>query len=344
MVRLNRIKPIVLLEVLLHVLFWTFITFLPLFSGPQQRFIPFNHILLVNTLLAVLFYVNAFILIPFFLHEYKQPGIYFCLLFFAVVMADLVITYTRPEHISYLNTAPHLPPGPPPTITFFFFPLIAITAGSFAYRYLVAYFRNAAEQREIANVTMASEIAFLRSQISPHFMFNVINSAVALSRLNPPAVEPTLIQLSQLLRYMLYVSDEERIQLGQKAEYLNSYIQLQKLRFGSHVGVEFDVHIGSPEKSIEPMLLIPFVENAFKHGTGDIANPAITISLIADGRWLDFRVSNQFNPNEHTKDNHHGIGLNNIKRRLQLLYPNKHSLTIQQLNNTYHIHLQLQLK
>jgi LytS/YehU family sensor histidine kinase len=175
-------------------------------------------------------------------------------------------------------------------------------------------------------------------------MFNVINSVVALARLNPPAVEPTLIQLSQLLRYMLYVSDEERIALGRKMEYLNSYIQLQKLRFGSDVNVEFDAHIGSPEKTIEPMLLIPFVENAFKHGTGDVTNPSIAISLIADERMLDFRVSNQYNPVELNKDEHHGIGLNNIKRRLELLYPNKHRLDIQQLNSTYNIHLQLQLK
>ncbi|MGN8069788.1 sensor histidine kinase [Mucilaginibacter sp. SG564] len=342
MVNLSRIKPAILLEVLLHVLFWALITLLPLFSATPHRFIPFQHIVLINTLLAVVFYLNAFILIPFYLNEHRQPWIFFFLLILTFLLASVLITCMRPRNF--------FPPGmfaghrPPPGRNFFILPLIAITAGSFAYRYLTDHFRYVARKGEIANATMVSEIAFLRSQISPHFMFNVINSVVALSRLNPPAVEPTLIQLSQLLRYMLYVSDEERITLGRKMEYLNSYIQLQKLRFGSAVQVDFDAHIGSPEKTIEPMLLIPFVENAFKHGTGDVTNPSIAISLIADNRMLDFRVSNQYNPVELNKDEHHGIGLNNIKRRLALLYPNKHRLDIQQLNSTYNIHLQLQLK
>ncbi len=344
MVTLNHIKPVALLEVVLHALFWAFITFLPLFSGAQHRFIPFNHILFVNAVLAILFYLNAFALIPVFLLEHKQPAIFFCLLFFAFLLGDLLITFTRPQHIPMPNFPQHQLPGPPAGIDFFFLPLIAIVAGSFAYRYLTDYFRNTAKQKDIANATMASEIAFLRSQISPHFIFNVINSVVALSRLNPPAVEPTLIQLSQLLRYMLYISDEERITLDRKMEYLNSYIQLQKLRFGSQVNVDFNVHLSSPEKSIEPMLLIPFVENAFKHGTGNVPNPVIAICLIADDSRLHFSVSNHFNPNEHAKDSYHGIGLNNIKRRLQLLYPDKHSLMIKQLYDTYHIHLQLQLK
>lgn len=333
-----------MLEILLHALFWALITLLPLFSGAQHLFIPIRHIIFVNAILAVVFYLNAFILIPVFLNDHKQPWIFFFLLFFAFLSASVLIVYTLPDIVLPPGMPPHPMQGPPPGLGFFFLPLIAITAGSFAYRYLTDHFWNVARKKDIANATMASEIAFLRSQISPHFMFNVINSVVALSRLNPPAVESTLIQLSQLLRYMLYVSDEERIALGRKMEYLDSYIQLQKLRFGSGVNVDFDVHIGSPEKTIEPMLLIPFVENAFKHGTGDIPDPSIAISLLADDSRLDFRVSNEFNPNERNKDGHHGIGLSNIKRRLELLYPGKHNLIIEQLHHTYNIHLQLHLK
>ena len=338
---MKHFKPAVLLEILLHLLFWAFITFLPFFSGPPHRFIPFSHILLINLLLAIQFYLNAFVLIPFVLNNGKQSSLYFLLLVLSFTVASFIIVYTRPEPHFFQRTHAQFP-GPPPAGRWFFLPLIAITAASFAYRYLTDHFKQVRMRNDIRNAALTSELAFLRSQISPHFMFNVINSAVALSRLKPAAVEPTLIQLSQLLRYMLYVSDEERISMGKKAEYLNSYIQLQKLRFGANVDIDYLTHISCPEKTLEPMLLIPFVENAFKHGTGNVERPIIQVSLVADEKTLDFRVSNNYKPGYENMDEFKGIGLANIKRRLELLYPGKHRLSIMPDFDTYHIHLQLQ--
>lgn len=338
---MKQFKPAVLLEILLHLLFWAFITFLPFFSGPQHRFTPFSHILLINIMLALQFYLNAFVLIPFVLHNGKQPALYFLLLACSFTAASFIIVYTRPAPEFFHRIHPQFP-GPPPAGRWFVLPLIAITAASFAYRYLTDHFQQARKRNDIRNAALTSELAFLRSQISPHFMFNVINSVVALSRLKPAAVEPTLIQLSQLLRYMLYISDEEKISMGKKAEYLDSYIQLQKLRFGANVDIDYLTHIGCPEKTLEPMLLIPFVENAFKHGTGDIERPAIQVSLVADEKTLDFRVSNNYKPGDENNDEHHGIGLTNVKRRLELLYPGKHRLWIMPDSDTYHVHLQLQ--
>jgi LytS/YehU family sensor histidine kinase len=143
---------------------------------------------------------------------------------------------------------------------------------------------------------------------------------------------------------MLYISDEEKVTMRQKADYLISYIQLQKLRFGEQVKIYFSMNITSPEKTLEPMLLIPFVENAFKHGTADISNPVINVRLEADHRHLDFQVSNTFDPARSDKDDHHGIGLNNVKRRLALLYPGKHHLHIDQFGNNYQVNLQIQFK
>jgi LytS/YehU family sensor histidine kinase len=224
------------------------------------------------------------------------------------------------------------------------FPLLSITAGSFAYHYLADQFKVINKKKDIDNASLISELAFLRSQISPHFIFNVINSAVALSRLNPSAVEPTLIQLSKLLRYMLYVTDAEKVTLCQKEDYLRSYIELQQLRFRDQVKISFSSDIKAPDKSIEPMLLIPFVENAFKHGTGDIEAPAIAITLFTDEKNLRFSVQNVYNPAEGSKDNASGIGLANVKRRLELLYPGKHNLYINKNEQAYIVMLQLELK
>ena len=233
---------------------------------------------------------------------------------------------------------------PPMLDGFSLFPLLAITAAGFAYRYLADQFKVINNKRDITNQALLSELAFLRSQISPHFIFNVINSVVALSRLNPVLVEPTLIQLSQLLRYMLYITDEEKVTLGQKVEYLHSYVELQKLRFQDMVTVRLNFSITGPEKTIEPMLLIPFVENAFKHGTGGGGAANIAIELTSDHKTLHFYVSNSYNPLMPNTEEGHGIGLVNVKRRLELLYPTKHRLSITENDNLYSVNLTIQLK
>jgi two-component system LytT family sensor kinase len=338
----KRLKTASFIEILLHLLFWAFITLLPILIRPvnpgfRMLFSPWRF-LFINLLLAVQFYLNAFLLIPRFLNQQNKPWLYFTLLAVCFVVIDLCIIHTQP-----VFPKRSFPLGPPPLMAHFnLLPLTAITAAAFAYRYLADRFRQINNSRDITNSALVSELAFLRSQISPHFIFNVINSIVALSRLNPPAVEPTLMQLSQLLRYMLYITDEEKVTLQQKADYLRSYIDLQKLRFEDQVKADFIFDIASPQQTIEPMLLIPFVENAFKYGTGDIINPVITGHLKADSKSLSFNVSNTYNPNDMPTDEHHGIGLNNVKRRLDLLYPGKHNLVIDQTADNYTVNLQIQ--
>lgn len=307
---------------------------------PQPAFSVW-HIISFNLVLAAEFYLNAFFLIPKILK--KNIWLYFFALIASFVIFNLILMAVRHyfplPHFPWMGQH-HRPQGSYLVI----FPLLSITAGSFAYHYLADQFKVINKKKDIDNASLISELAFLRSQISPHFIFNVINSAVALSRLNPSAVEPTLIQLSKLLRYMLYVTDAEKVTLYQKEDYLRSYIELQQLRFRDQVKISFSSDIKAPEKSIEPMLLIPFVENAFKHGTGDIEAPAIAITLFTDEKNLRFSVQNVYNPTEGSKDNASGIGLANVKRRLELLYPGKHNLYINQNEQAYIVMLQLELK
>lgn len=331
-------------------LFWVLITVFPFLSGPyanlRPRF-PFSpwHLVIINAFLAVQFYQNAFFLIPVILNKHKKILLYFILLLISFITIDIIINQIQPENpFPRFQPAFGVPLRPPLVFRFNILPLIAITAAGFAYRYLADQVRIINNEREIVNEALVSELAFLRSQISPHFIFNVINSIVALSRLNPALVEPTLIQLSKLLRYMLYVSDEQKVTLIRKADYLNSYIELQKLRFQDQVKVNVNFNIAKPEKTIEPMLLIPFVENAFKHGIGEVAAPVIEICLKSDNDQLAFSVQNTYNPMEPNKDEPHGIGLTNVKRRLALLYPGKHELAIDKRGNIYTVKLQIQLK
>ena len=199
-------------------------------------------------------------------------------------------------------------------------------------------------QEEQKSEQLQSELMFLRSQISPHFIFNVLNSIVYLIRSKSDLAEPVTLKLSELMRYMLYESDKEQIALEKEVTYLESYIALQKIRFEEDVDIQFKVEGKPTTEIIEPMILIPFVENAFKHGVGMVLNPIIDIELKILDNHLFFSVKNKIgNENKSDKDGTSGIGLRNLKRRLELLYPDTHSLTISQKEGYYLIELNLNL-
>ena len=146
------------------------------------------------------------------------------------------------------------------------------------------------------------------------------------------------------MRYMLYENDEEKVSLENEVEYLQSYIDLQQQRLSKKVIVEVNICKADKPYEIDPMLLIPFVENAFKHGTGFIENPRISIELKARDNVLHFLVRNTFDPaSQQIKDKASGIGLANVKRRLDLLHPGKYNLSITKEQSIFTISLQLNL-
>ena len=165
-----------------------------------------------------------------------------------------------------------------------------------------------------------------------------------MARKKSDLLEPSLLKFSSIMRYMLYDDDEEKVPLEREIEYLQSYIDLQQQRFGKNVHVNVDLQQVDDHHEIEPMLLIPFVENAFKHGTGMIEDAQITIQLKTEQDKLFFNVQNRYDPSSvEIKDKTSGIGLTNVKRRLNLLYGNKQRLLVTQKDNLFSISLQLNL-
>lgn len=224
------------------------------------------------------------------------------------------------------------------------FPYLFILACSTTYRTIQDRMKTEqlSQARETEN--LKTELTFLRSQVNPHFMFNVLNNMVALARKKSDLLEPSLIRLSSLLRYMLYETDEEKVPLQKEIEYLCSYIELQQQRFGKNLLMNIALAPADAAYEIEPMLLIPFVENAFKHGTGLIENPRIDVELKAEDGTLYFIVKNKYsNQYVEVKDKTSGIGLTNVKRRLNLLYGNNHTLEIAKQNDWFITSLQLKL-
>jgi sensor histidine kinase YesM len=222
-------------------------------------------------------------------------------------------------------------------------PTIFLMVVSTTYRLILDRIHTDQREKDRMNENLKTELSLLRSQVSPHFMFNVLNNMVALARKKSDLLEPSLIKLSQLMRYMLYET-EDRVSLQREVEYLENYIDLQKQRFGNAVRITTVVKDLDIPHEIEPMLLIPFVENAFKHGVGMIEDPYIDIQMyLADGK-LHFKVENRFVENSaEVKDSASGIGLNNVRRRLNLLYPQKHTLNIDSANGIFNVYLQIDL-
>lgn len=296
------------------------------------------HYLTNDLFLIGIFYLQAYVFIPFLIYR-KKYSLYGLVL--AVIFTMLVAyrwfftTMVFTEHKFEIR----------PTILFNIFVLLFILAASTAYIMIKERMRAERLQSQRENETLKTELSFLRSQASPHFMFNVLNNMVALARKKSDQLEPSLIKLSSLLRYMLYETDEDKVPLDKETEYLQSYIDLQRQRFGQNVRIDVLLAPGDFGYEIEPMLLIPFVENAFKHGTGMILDAHIDIRLRLEGNELLFAVTNKYNPASiEVKDKTSGIGLNNVKRRLNLLYAKNHTLTINKDNDRFAVSLKINLR
>jgi len=280
--------------------------------------------IVTNCLLAIFFYTNMFVLVPKVLN--RKGWAPYALLVFSALAIYLLAGYSI--RVNFMPTDWLSRPGGPPV--FMGVPNFLMVFGlSFALRIMQDRSAIEAVLKEQENEKLKSELSFLRSQVSPHFMFNVLNSLASLARKKSDDVEPAIIQLSQLMRYSLYHTDK-KVTLDKEAEYLSNYIELQKLRFGGVVKLHFHVDLKQKDLLIEPMLLVPFVENAFKHGVGMMKNPVINIVLEGNEYVIHFKVSNKFDPlGVEVKDESSGIGLQNVKRRLDLLYKDLYTLSIQ---------------
>jgi two-component system, LytTR family, sensor kinase len=326
----------------IHILFWMLIFILPHILRGQSPTARFSEnaqyrMLINNILLIILFYANAFYLFPV---VYKRQGL-------ATYLISLVCLLLVLFTISNYIEKDVFPPRRHWKIPYFgnLFMSLFIIGISCSYSIISDNARKERALKEKENENLKTELSFLRSQVSPHFMFNILNNLVSLARKKSDLLEPSLIQLSGLMRYMLYDSDG-RISLKQEIDYLKSYIDLQMLRFGEDVDLKMNIdEEGAELYQIEPMLLIAFVENAFKHGVGLVEKPAISIVLDInkDSGMLDFAVSNTVSPATETKDKSSGIGLANVRRRLELLYAEQHELLISNNGNRFKVDLKLAL-
>jgi two-component system LytT family sensor kinase len=208
-------------------------------------------------------------------------------------------------------------------------------------KFTLDWFLNERIQRDLENQRLSAELAFLKSQINPHFLFNSLNSIYSLAYQRSETTPEAILKLSEIMRYMLYECNDNKVDLGKELQYLQNYIDLQKIRYGNRAFVDFEVNGLISDQRIVPLLLIAFIENAFKHGVAN--DPATPISIAMDVKpgHLSFKMQNK--KHRFNKDAVGGIGLNNVKRRLDLLYPDKYQMNIDDGLEFYTIELSLDL-
>ena len=199
------------------------------------------------------------------------------------------------------------------------------------------------------NESMQSELRFLKSQINPHFLFNTLNSLYALTLKKSDKAPEVVIKLSEMMRYMLYECNEPLVPLRKEINYLQNYLELERLRQRDNIEIEFTVGGTVADQQVAPLLLIPFLENAFKHGVGSaIDRGFVHASLDVTPAELTFQMENSKGSvmprSPHGNRPSGGIGLINVRRRLELLYPDRYDIDIRDTPTTYCVSLRLELQ
>jgi two-component system LytT family sensor kinase len=336
------------IKVFIHGLVWVILIVLPnilnkyrlesmggMMSQKELKFIQLDSIMYVYWIGA--YYYNSLVLVPRLL--LKGKNLYYIL----IILALLFFTIFADNGIRMLVG---IPKATVPIICYFRFPiLLLVIAAGIAFTVV----DNEQKYQEKINETdkegLKTELSFLRSQMSPHFIFNVLNNIVSLVRLKSDELEPTVMKLSGLMQYTLYHTEDEKVSLKTEVEYLKNYIDLQKQRFSKKAKIEATFDLYDEHMMIEPLLLIPFVENAFKHGAGVINDSKISILLKTDEQNLYFTVVNKFDPSgKEEKDPSSGIGIANVSRRLELLYGSDHQLNIAAKGNNFETGLFIKLR
>lgn len=279
-----------------------------------------------------------YVLLPNFL--YRKRYLWFALSTLGVITLVILNEELILEKIYYPNTRGKGFPGVFHTFLEVI-PVIAILVG-----FKFAWDANK-KQREVENLThliQSSELQFLKSQINPHFLFNNLNNLYSYAISGSTETPDIILKLSNVLRYMLYDCREDFVPLEKEIDHLRSFTSLSALQIGKRGTVEFEADKGGPFR-IAPLILGVFIENAFKHSSssqsGNI-NISIELKLDASGT-LEFSCMNSYQETSNTENLAHGIGLTNVKKRLQLLYPESHTLDILEDGSTFSVRLKVKL-
>jgi len=330
-------------KILVHLFFWIYIINQALFPYYINKGIEKNYYLdvIIYVLLALFTFYSVYLTIPPLMSlRSRILGLLLGIVLLAVLVPVRVmmefafwkyIILTPENKMLYLSSSWWLN-----SVRL----VIIISTYAFLIRLAIGWFDSQKLKSELLLQNQTSELALLRSQVNPHFLFNTLNNIYSLVYRKSEDAPAAVMKMSSIMRYMLFDAAADTVPLEKEIDYLKSFIELQQLRTRQKDFVSFSVGGGIEGHTIIPMLLIPFVENAFKHGNKSAPSPGIIINLTVEPGWILFEVSNYLKKGPDTAhDNGSGIGLNNVRRRLELLFPGKHTLETWEENDMYHVKL-----
>jgi two-component system sensor histidine kinase AlgZ len=316
----------------------------------QRRFDDFDwskgltSILSQFVLTVIMAYTNYFLLLPRFLErkrwiqylaEFLVP---FVIIITLRVVSQRFIIDGYAHHERYFYSSTFIVQTA--VITLFITIFISLL------KFVSEWFEIEAIKKEVQTEKLTAELNFLKAQINPHFLFNTLNNLYYLAYSKSENTTEVISRLSQVMRYMIYDSNHERVMLDKEIEYMQNYISLERLRLNNQIPINFTINGNTAGVEIAPLILITFLENAFKHGVTS-TNPQawVNITIQIANHALRYVVENSKGKNAMVDNGgKSGIGLSNVRRRLELMYPAKHSLKVEDTADRYYIELEITLQ
>ena len=290
------------------------------------------------TFTAVIFYTNYSLLVPYFLLKKKILPYLFCVVILLIISYLIIFNVFGFEFYDSRNL---LDKRPSKFTIIIFFNSVIIIIGTII-RLYEQWIENDRINKEIEVKKNKAELESLKNQLNPHFLFNSLNSIYSLSTKKSNDTPEAVIMLSELMRYMLYKANDKKVFLKDELQYIENYIKLQHIRIAKNKNVKINIKGVISTQKISPLLFISYIENAFKYGTDFNGNTEIEIDISVKDNELQFKCVNIIG-NRSKDEESSGIGIKNTKNRLELLYPDKHWLTIIEKDNKFMVDLKLKI-
>lgn len=336
---------------IIHLVAWGIVFCLPFFFTGRnmeevttERYIRF---IIVPLSFMALFYLDYFLLIPRYIFVQKTGK------FLLVNAALIIMTMIAVHALMQLLPPPEMemPPRPAPDateVTFFLLRnamMYALVAGlSVAIRITARWYEQESTRKELERVRVEAELKNLKSQLNPHFLFNTLNNIYTLILLSPDRAQCAVHDLSKLLRYVLYESNLPTVAIEKEMDFVRNYVELMRIRLPESTDLKIAIDVQEAGLPIAPLLFISLIENAFKHGVSHSGASYIWINLQESKGSVRCDIENSYFPKDSADRSGSGIGLTNLRKRLELIYPGKYTFSAQREGASYHVKLNLQIK
>ena len=334
---------------LLHIAIWVVLFGMPFFSPrpghPLHGGVDFRRFIPTLVSFLIIFYVNYFFLIKKYLYQ-KRLGMFILWNVILVAAISLAVHFTH-RHLFPMPVDARRPLRPRTTLdsisfiarnTVIYMGIICVAV---AVKMTERWYKDEKRRDEMEKAAAEAELAALKSQVNPHFLFNTLNNIYSLIQIDQDKAQEAVHDLSGMLRYVLYESESPTVTLGKEAAFLGDYIKLMSMRCPKDVSLEVSLPEEDSGRKIAPLLFIPLIENAFKHGISANEPSSIKISLKEDGEYVACLVENSYFPKDDNDRSGSGIGIKNLCRRLDMLYPDAYSFEYGKVQNVFRSYLRI---